>query len=339
MAIVLMGLPGKWSDMVTNQPPVSRHFSLEALTGGVYACIHKPGGGAYSNAGILDLGERTLLVDALETIAAGRDLRSAAEALFERPVDTIALTHAHSDHWIGASAFATSTTLLASKTIRQVTLELGEEIIEEYENPAEWQAYLEETQEKLRVETDERMRAGLENTIYRTRLTMSQIDGFHPRYANLTYEGTLTFEGSQRRIELHPMGRGHSDDDAVFLLHREGIAFIGDVGFFNQQPFLGFCDLDLYRKQCHAILDLDFNTLVPGHGPVGDKENLLIQLEYFDVLEELIGAVVLRGGSYEEALRVNLPEPYDAWLYGGMGRFETNVRYLFARAGGEAPEM
>jgi glyoxylase-like metal-dependent hydrolase (beta-lactamase superfamily II) len=37
------------------------------------------------------------------TLVAGRDLRQTAEALFERPVETIVLTHPHSDHWMGAS--------------------------------------------------------------------------------------------------------------------------------------------------------------------------------------------------------------------------------------------
>jgi hypothetical protein len=36
--------------------PASKHFTLQPLTQGVYACIHKPGGGAFSNAGIIDLG-------------------------------------------------------------------------------------------------------------------------------------------------------------------------------------------------------------------------------------------------------------------------------------------
>ena len=76
----------------------SRHFTLEPLTNGVYACIHRPGGAAYSNAGIVDLGDRTLLVDAFDTLLAGRDLRQIAEALFERPVETIVLTHAHIPH-------------------------------------------------------------------------------------------------------------------------------------------------------------------------------------------------------------------------------------------------
>jgi hypothetical protein len=44
--------------------PNSRHFTLKPITTGAYLCIHKPGEPLYSNAGIIDLGENTLLVDA-----------------------------------------------------------------------------------------------------------------------------------------------------------------------------------------------------------------------------------------------------------------------------------
>ena len=46
----------------------------------------------------------------------------------------------------------------------------------------------------------------------------------------------------------------------------------------------------------------------------------------------------VRSISFEEALQIAIPEPFDQWLVGGMGRFEVNVRYLFERFGGELPE-
>jgi cyclase len=316
----------------------SRHFTLEPLTDGVYACIHKPGGAAYSNAGIIDLGDRTLLVDAFDTLLAGRDLRQAAEALFERPVETIVLTHAHSDHWIGASVFDASTTLLASKTVRQVSVEWGEELMEEFQNPAEWEEMLKEEEEQLQTEQDERMRVSLERSITRTRYVMAEMAEFQPRYADQTFEDDVRFQGSKRSAELRSLGRGHSEDDAVLLLPQDSIAFIGDIGFFDDQPFFGFCDIDLYREQLRFFQDSDFQILVPGHGPVGGKDDIALQLEYFDVMEDFVGKVARKGGSFEEALQITLPQPFDKWLIGGMARFEVNVRYLFARFGGEVPE-
>jgi cyclase len=316
----------------------SKHFSLEKLADGVYACVHKPGGGAYSNAGIIDLGDSTLLVDAFDTMAAGRDLRRIAEALFERPVDTIILTHPHSDHWVGDSVFDASTTLIAHKTTRQICLEWGAEILEDFQDVAAWEAYLQEMQEQLQTEQDERVRVGLEKSITRTRYVMAEMAEFRPRYADQTFEEPVTFKGSKREVELRSFGRGHSEDDAVLFLPGDGIAFIGDIGFFATQPFLGFCDLDGYRGQMESFRDTDFQVLVPGHGPVGDKDDIRLQLEYLDVMEDVVGEVARRGGSFEEAMQISLPEPFDKWLVGGMGRFEVNVRYLFAHFGGKVPE-
>ncbi|HSF82603.1 MAG TPA: MBL fold metallo-hydrolase [Anaerolineales bacterium] len=316
----------------------SKHFTLQPLANGLYACINRPGGAAYSNAGIINLGDRTLVVDAFNSLAAGHDLRQTAEALFERPVETIILTHPHSDHWIGASAFDASTTLLASPTTRQVCLEWGAQIMEDFQNPAEWEEWLREMEKQLQEETDVRVRAGLENSIQSTRYALAEMADFQPRYADQSFEDALTFQGSHRNAELRSLGRGHSEEDAVLLLPQDNIAFIGDIGFFNSQPYLGFCDIDLYREQLLFFQQADYQVLVPGHGPVGGKDDLTLQLAYMDVMEELIGEVAQRGGSYEEALQISLPEPFDQWLHGGMARFEVNVRYLFARFGGEVPE-
>lgn len=313
----------------------SNHFALEELTDGVYACIHKHGGAAYANAGIVDLGDRTIVVDAFNALVAGRDLRRAAEALFDRPVDTIVLTHPHSDHWIGASAFDPSTTLLAHKTTRKITRKWGMGILKDYQDPTTWEDFLKEEEEKLQSEKDERVRVGLEISIARTRYVLAEMADFLPRYADQTFDDSVSFEGSKRAAEFRSMGRGHSEDDAVLLLPEDGVAFIGDIGFFDTQPFFGFCDIDRYRKQAHFFLESEFPILVPGHGPVGDKNDIALQLEYFDVMEDLIGSVVRNGGSLEEALQIRVPDPFDKWLYGGMGRFEVNVNYLFEHFGGE----
>lgn len=321
-----------------NKLPESKHFTLELLSTGMYACIHKPGGAAYSNAGIIDLGDRTILVDAFDTMAAGRDLRQIAEALFERTVDTIILTHPHSDHWIGASVFDETTVLLASQKTRQVCLEWGEEIVEGFKNPAEWEEWVKEMETQVESEEDERVRNALENSIIHTSYVMAEMAEFQPRYADLTFEDSVRFPGDKRSAELRSLGRGHSEDDAVLLLHQDRIAFIGDIGFFDTQPFFGFCDIALYREQLIFFQDSDYEVFVPGHGPVGSKDDIALQLKYMDVMEDLVGNVAKRGGSFEEAMQISLPEPFNKWLIGGLGRFESNVRYLFDHFGGEVPQ-
>lgn len=331
--------PRQGTEMPDQHIPESKHFTLERLANGVYACIHKPGGGAYSNAGIVDLGGSTLLVDALNTLAAAHDLRQAAEGLFDRPVETLVLTHAHNDHWMGASALEAGTAFWATEAARQVCIEWGARIVEDFRDRTQWEEWRAETEGRLQTEQDERVRAGLLNSLSFIDYILAEMAGYRPRYADRIFEHAVTFRGTQRAAELRSLGRGHSEDDSVLLLSQDGIAFIGDVGFFDTQPFLGFCDIDLYREQMLFFRDSAFHVLVPGHGPVGGRADIGLQLDYLDVMEELVGDVARRGGSWEEATRIVLPKPFDDWLMGGMDRFLANVRYLFARFGGEVPEQ
>jgi glyoxylase-like metal-dependent hydrolase (beta-lactamase superfamily II) len=323
--------------MPNNNLPESKHFNLKLLSNGVYACIHKSGGAAFSNAGIIDLGHRTIVVDAFDTMVAGRDLRQTAEALLERSVDTIFLTHPHSDHWIGASVFEETTVLLASKTTRKISKKWGRGIVKDFKDRSAWEEWLKEMEAQVQTEKDERVRVSLENSITHTRYVMAEMAEFQPRYADQTFDETVPIQGSKRTVEFRSLGRGHSEDDAVLLLPQDKIAFIGDIGFFDAQPFLGFCDIGLYREQMLFFQDSDYEVLVPGHGPVGSKDDIALQLKYMEVMEDLIGNVAQRGGSFEEAMQIALPEPFDKWLIGGMGRFESNVRYLFGYFGGEVP--
>lgn len=316
----------------------SEHFDLHRLAEGVFAAIAKVGGAAYSNAGIIDLGGRTLVIDAFDTMLAGQDLRQAAEDLFSRRIDFLGLTHSHNDHWIGASSFDKETTLIASETIREETMKWGQILKEEIQKPAEWKQWVAEMEEQLQTEEDERVRVGLELSITRVRYFMKEMSRFKPRYAEQSFTDNISFQGNKRRVELKSFGAGHSSDDIVFQLPDEGIAFIGDIGFFHQQPFMGVCDLDHWRVQLKELLSSTFKTLVPGHGPLGGSEELKLQLEYFDLMEDLIEKEVQKGNPVKEVLQIGLPEPFAGWQVGGMGRFEVNVKYLYKRAGGEIPE-
>ncbi len=140
----------------------SKHFDLVPLVDGVVACIHKAGGAASSNAGIIDLGDRTLVVDAFNTIAAGRDLRATAETLFGRPVSTLVLTHFHDDHWIGASAFGPETLFLASEPTRAACFDEAAELTESFKDRTPWEAELKQMEAQFQTEKDERVRAGLQ---------------------------------------------------------------------------------------------------------------------------------------------------------------------------------
>jgi cyclase len=143
---------------------------------------------------------------------------------------------------------------------------------------------------------------------------------------NQTFDGTIVFYGSQRSVELATTGKGHTESDCILRLPQERIVFIGDLGFFQAQPFMASCSPPEWLKILDEMAGWEIETFVPGHGPLGGKTDLARQAAYIRALEDMVRGVVQDGGSIEDALRQSLPEPFRAWQMVGASRFESNVR-------------
>ena len=79
----------------------SDHFTLHALAEGVYAAIATEMGAGSSNAGLIDLGDQTLVFDAFENPQAAEDLLTACLQLTGRKPAVVIVSHFHADHWAG----------------------------------------------------------------------------------------------------------------------------------------------------------------------------------------------------------------------------------------------
>jgi cyclase len=81
-----------------NLLPGSKHYTLEQLADGVYTAIARYGAGAVCNAGIVDLGEPSLVFDAFQTPQAAVDLQYACQKLTGRSASYVVNSHWHGDH-------------------------------------------------------------------------------------------------------------------------------------------------------------------------------------------------------------------------------------------------
>ena len=196
-------------------------------------------------------------------------------------------------------------------------------------DPALLEQEIEGTRERLESETDLRWRDSLELSIKRMGRLQEVLPTMEFRYPNLTFEKRLAFEGTRRRTELHVVEPGHTDSDAYLLLPEERVLFMGDLGFFGSQPFMAFCDPAAWREWLKEAEDFDVETFVPGHGPLGTGADLGLKRQYIALVEDLVAQAVQAGLTVEETMAQALPEPFDAWLMGGMARWEANVGALY----------
>jgi glyoxylase-like metal-dependent hydrolase (beta-lactamase superfamily II) len=154
------------------------------------------------------------------------------------------------------------------------------------------------------------------------------------RYPDLTFYEKLTFHGGRRKAELVAVAPAHTVCDTYLLLPADGIAFVGDLGFFQSQPFMAFCDPPAWQAWLAEAERWPVETFVPGHGPVGGRTDLALQREYLRIVGGMVAQAAGDGLSLDETLALPLTPPYDAWLQGGMGRWEANVTALYERATG-----
>ena len=312
----------------------SVHFEIQAVADGAYAVIASEGGKAQSNCAIIDLGDRTLLLDTSQTPEAAEDLERAAVDLTGRSVDMVIISHWHSDHWLGNQVFVDQAPILSTEITRDLIIEDAGGWLELKNDPSELERTVKVDEKLLAEEDDEQKKAALEALNWRRGVTLKMLPTLEPTVPNLTFNTEMTFHGSERTATLHTDGAGHTASDSYIHLQQGGVAFIADLGFFGVQPFMAYGDIPAWVSQLEKMQDWEIDVFVPGHGPVGGKADLEEQKQYMVLLEQLVGEVVDDGGTVEDALQVEMPAPYDAWLISGRGRFEANVEALYKKLAG-----
>ena len=146
----------------------------------------------------------------------------------------------------------------------------------------------------------------------------------------LTYQEFMSFTLGDRVIELHYLGANHTDNSTIVYVPDVKVAFAVD---FVSNDGVGFQDLPGWRfpdvfVSLPRLLTLDFEVIVFGHGPAGDRDAIHRQIRYYDALRAEVRTAVEAGWSEDRAAaEVRLPEygdwgQYDAW-------FPLNVRGVY----------
>jgi cyclase len=318
----------------STQVPISDHFEIHPIAEGVYAATAIAGGAAFSNAGIIDLGDRTLIFDTFETPKAAQDLKLSAEQLTGRSASLVIISHAHDDHWLGNQVFADHADILSTHATRAAMILAGNDLLGLKDDPPELEELIREDEQRLKSEVYEEQRASLRNSIARWRHNLEMLPILQLRFPNQTFDGKFVIHGSQRSADLLTRGAGHTSSDCYLVLPEDRIAFMGDLAFFDCQPFMAQSDPQSWVTQLEEAEQSDIEIIVPGHGPVGGKAELATLREYILLLERLVAQVVKDGGTVEDAMQLSLPDPYGTWQRVGRARFESNVRSTFQRMTG-----
>ena len=312
-----------------NGVPESRYFRLERLTDGIFAAIVVRGTGAWGNAGIVHLGDATLVFDTFVTPAPARELRAAAETLTGAPVRYVVNSHYHMDHTYGNAEFPDAV-VIATATTRDLIAQRGGSLLERVQADTHPEpGFLSQFEVAMRAEPDEARRADMAMELSEWRALHGAAPHMTLRLPDVTLAERLVLHGSRRSAELLSYGGGHTPSDAFLYLPAERIAFMGDLVPVRTHPFFAG-DAAEWLRILERVEQLDIATLVPGHGQVGTLADCATTRRYIGELRALAEALARAGGTADDAAAVPVPPAYANW--DAPSAYPDNMRFLYRQA-------
>jgi glyoxylase-like metal-dependent hydrolase (beta-lactamase superfamily II) len=131
----------------------------------------------------------------------------------------------------------------------------------------------------------------------------------------VTFSDRMTIELGGTAVELVHVGRNHSDNSIVMRFPRERLLFAVDFIPVNSYAFRDFPDAYMpdWIDSLRRVEALDWDVLVPGHGPLGTKASVAMFREYLQDLRAEVQRHAREGKSLDEIKTlVTLPR-YAAW--------------------------
>jgi cyclase len=110
--------------------------------------------------------------------------------------------------------------------------------------------------------------------------------------------------------------------------------FTGDILFIEGTPLMWAGPVANWIKACDAIIDLDPEVIVPGHGPLTDLKGVRAVQDYLRYIEREARARFDAGLSVREAALDIALGDFDRWL--DAERIAINVDTLYREFSGRA---
>ena len=274
-----------------------------------YAWLQPDGGWGWSNAGLVTDGDQSLVVDTLFDKHLTRDMLNAmqrAEPAATRQFDLLVNTHSNGDHCNG-NELVEGAEIIASQAC-------AEELAEE--NP-----------KMMQILMDRAPTMGETGEFFQYCFGAFDFTDINHTPPTRTFEGELTLNVGDKRVHLTQVGPAHTRGDILAYVPSDRTVFTGDILFIEGHPIIWAGPVKNWIDACEAMLAMDVETVVPGHGPVTDKRGVTAVRDYLAYMRDQARQRFDAGMPMLEAVRdINMSD-FDSW--GDGERIVVNVATLY----------
>ncbi len=288
---------------------------LHDLGGGCFAWLQPDGSWGWSNAGLVSSGGESLLVDTLFDLRLTREMLDAMRAATPAAarIDALVNTHANGDHCYGNELVA-GAAILASRACAEEMAAVPPALL----------ASLLENAEAL----------GPAGAFLRRVFAPFDFRAIALTPPTQTFEGRLTHRVGDKTTELIEVGPAHTRGDVIVHVPQDRVVFSGDILFIEGHPVLWEGPVCNWIRACDAILAMDAEAIVPGHGPITDAAGVRRVREYLAYVEAEARRCFDAGLSVRDACREISLADYDSW--GDAERIAVNVHTLYREFRGDS---
>jgi len=148
---------------------------------------------------------------------------------------------------------------------------------------------------------NERMFATAEIIAHRN-ARANMVEGKMPGVPRISFsDETEVFLGG-KEVRARHFGRGHTNGDAAIYFPALKVVHTGDL-FTNGAPFIDYTaggSAIEWTRTLDEIMKWDFDTVIPGHGPVSKRADLMKYRQNFESMRNRVSGMVRDGKSKDD---------------------------------------
>lgn len=195
-----------------------------------------------------------LVIDTLTSAIEAKKLLESIRSVTDKPIRWVVNTHEDFDHVFGNNTFADLGATIIGQENAIKTLPMGAEYV----------------------------LANLTGYGFKP----EDMVGMVITLPTLTFSNKATIDLGGISAEIYYPGPTHSLASVYVYLPTEKILFTGDMLFTDYHPYFGRGDLKNWNKTLDLLAKLDVDKIIPGHGPLSTKDDLVKMKEYLNIFDK-----------------------------------------------------